>query len=109
MGGRANPEVAGRWRERMARQAKGGLSVVDFCKREGVTTASFYRWRRRLSERKESPTPAAKFVAVQMAPATAGVQIELPGGAVVSLPAEASAELVTAAIRAAHAEEADRC
>lgn len=109
MGRRANPEVARRWRERMARQAKGGLSVAEFCEAEDVTTASFYRWRRRLSERKESPSVGAKFVAVQLAPATAGVQIELPGGAVVSLPPEASAELVTAAIRAAHAGEAERC
>ncbi len=109
MGRRANPEVARRWRERMARQAEGGLSVAEFCDAEGVTTASFYRWRRRLSGRKGSPSAAAKFVAVQMAPATPGVQIELPSGAVVSLPAEASAELVTTAIRAAHAGEAERC
>jgi hypothetical protein len=34
-------------------------------------------------------------------PAAGLVQIELPGGAVVTLPAEASAELVTTAIRAA--------
>ena len=34
-------------------------------------------------------------------PVAIGVQIELPGGALVTLPAEASAELVTTAIRAA--------
>ena len=43
------------WRRRLRRQAISGLSIPEFCAREGVSTASFYAWRRRLSV----PSPAA--------------------------------------------------
>lgn len=33
------------WRAVMARFTESGLSVVQFCEREGIGTASFYRWR----------------------------------------------------------------
>jgi hypothetical protein len=36
------------WRERFRRFSSSGLSVVRFCAREGVSTASFYHWRKRL-------------------------------------------------------------
>lgn len=36
------------WRGRMARFRRGKLSVVEFCRREGVSTPSFYAWRKRL-------------------------------------------------------------
>lgn len=38
------------WRDVVERQERSGWSVVDFCRREGVSTASFYNWRRRLRE-----------------------------------------------------------
>ena len=37
------------WRERLARFAGTGTSIVQFCLDEGVSTPSFYAWRRRLS------------------------------------------------------------
>ena len=37
------------WRRRLRRQAVSGLSIPEFCAREGVSTASFYAWRRRLA------------------------------------------------------------
>jgi hypothetical protein len=37
------------WRLRLRRQATSGLSIPGFCEREGVSTASFYAWRRRLA------------------------------------------------------------
>lgn len=40
-----------RWRELLERQAQSELTVRDFCEFEGVSTASFYNWRRRLAER----------------------------------------------------------
>ena len=33
------------WRAVMARFTESGLSVVQFCEREGIGAASFYRWR----------------------------------------------------------------
>ena len=50
------PNRVVRWRELLGRQACSALTVRDFCDLEGVSTASFYSWRRRLSDRaKESP------------------------------------------------------
>lgn len=39
---------AGQWRELLARFEASGLAVAPFCRRESVSTASFYRWRGRL-------------------------------------------------------------
>jgi transposase-like protein len=36
------------WREVFRRFDGSGDSVVGFCKREGLNTSSFHRWRRRL-------------------------------------------------------------
>jgi putative transposase len=36
------------WREVFHRFDASGDSVVGFCKREGLNTSSFHRWRRRL-------------------------------------------------------------
>ena len=36
------------WHEVFRRFDNGGDSVVRFCKREGLNTSSFHRWRRRL-------------------------------------------------------------
>jgi len=37
------------WRERLARFARAGTSIVEFCRNEGISTPSFYAWRKRLS------------------------------------------------------------
>ena len=42
------------WREVFRRFEGSGDSVVGFCKREGLNTSSFHRWRQRLAT-----TPAA--------------------------------------------------
>lgn len=39
---------AEQWQALIGRQAGSGLSVADFCRRESISTASFYRWRRLL-------------------------------------------------------------
>ena len=98
MGRTADGSVAALWAERLARQQRGTLSIAEFCRREKISPPSFYGWRKRLDEQ-------ALFVPVELSravePSASGVQIELPGGALVTLPVEASAELVTTAIRAA--------
>jgi transposase-like protein len=39
-----------RWRERLAEQARSGLTVKQFCREQGLTEWSFYTWRKRLRE-----------------------------------------------------------
>ena len=36
------------WRDRLAEQARSGLSVKQFCQQQGLTEYSFYAWRKRL-------------------------------------------------------------
>ncbi len=38
------------WRAVMTRFAESGLTVAQFCEREGLGVASFYRWRSLLGE-----------------------------------------------------------
>ena len=37
------------WQDRLARQVSSGLTVAEFCRREGVSAPSLYHWRKRLS------------------------------------------------------------
>ena len=54
------------WRALIARAAHSELSVAEFCRRESVSTASFYTWRNRLRGETDSvspPTPVgAEFI-----------------------------------------------
>jgi transposase-like protein len=50
----ANPK-AEEGAERIAAQRRGGMSVKQFCKEQGLTECSFYSWRKRLQERAEGP------------------------------------------------------
>ncbi len=68
------------WQQRLARQSGGQLSVAAFCKREGVSIASFYYWRRRL---RSADTP--QFVPVRLA-ATTTVEVVLGNGRIVRMP-----------------------
>ena len=72
-----------RWQAVMAKQASSGLSVAEFCRRNDVAQASFYLWRKKLVE---ATSAQEAFVPVSIAN-TLGVRVELPGGAVVCLPA----------------------
>ena len=103
MAGEADRTAAEVWRERLERHARSGFSIAEFCRRERLSPPSFYQWRKRLSV-----APCAvgrpRFVPVHRAEDSGtadGVEIELPGGVRVRLPASASRELVTAAIEAA--------
>ena len=48
-----------RWQALLGRAARSGLSVAEFCRREGVSTASFYTWRKRLGAGAGEVPPAA--------------------------------------------------
>ena len=102
MGRVADDALAATWRRRVARQRRSGLAVEEFCRREEVSAASFYAWRKRVAS--SSAPSAPLFVPLELPVghgSLGGVRIELPGGAVVTLPASASAELVATAIWAA--------
>ena len=48
------------WKQRMREFEQGTASIPDFCRRAGVSTASFYQWRRRLQSVPPAPVPVPK-------------------------------------------------
>ncbi|MEI6664374.1 MAG: transposase [Actinomycetes bacterium] len=45
---KVNQVLWDQWRQRMERQRTCGLSIVAFCREEGVSQASFHAWKRKL-------------------------------------------------------------
>ena len=43
------------WGERLRRYGRSGLTVAEFCQREGISSPSFYQWRRRLFKTSAGP------------------------------------------------------
>jgi transposase len=84
LGRRPDPALHTLWQQRLLRFESSGLSVSAFCDREGVSTPSFYAWRRRL--RIEPPTPPDDpcFLPVRVL-ASAPIELVLPTGAVLRL------------------------
>src|SRR5579863_2715284 len=45
---RSRAEKVAEWQQRLARFQRSGMSIAQFCYDEGVSTPSFYVWRRKL-------------------------------------------------------------
>lgn len=85
------------WREVLERFAQSGLTARAFCDREGISTASFYRWRSLLKGsqqtlRSQKPPmvadPAAGFVdlgALSPSSPRFEVRLDLGGGVLLHL------------------------
>ncbi|OHB80897.1 MAG: hypothetical protein A2W31_02600 [Planctomycetes bacterium RBG_16_64_10] len=100
------------WRSRLGRFRSSGMSVTRFCHSEQVSVPSFYHWRKRLAlepEKKDLPL----FVPVHVTH-TAAVEIHLPNGTRVYVPAGDAESLRVAMETAgqmaiATGEEVDAC
>jgi hypothetical protein len=106
------------WRRQVQRQKDGSLSVTEFCRRLGVSTVSFYAWKRRLREAPPAsphvperpaarPIPEANgastptFLPVSIRDAAAGqLEIELANACVVRLKGAVDPRLLRVAIHA---------
>ena len=103
------------WRERLRRFGQRGVAVAEFCEDEGVSTASFYNWRRRLRggddkardpshSRQAGPGQSASgqalFVPVAVRPMVGEVRIDVAAGVVLRLPLDADERLLGACLRA---------
>lgn len=60
------------WRGMLARYGTSGLTVQAFCRRETVSTASFYRWRSMLEARTPAEEPPPKVSIAAAASPTPG-------------------------------------
>ncbi len=75
------------WQERLARFQTAGLSVIRFCQQEGVSIATFCRWRKKLAQREHAPAaPDPPAFANVTLVATADVRVSLPGGTQLHVP-----------------------
>jgi len=64
------------WRQRLVRFASSGQQIKSFCKAESVSTATFYRWRRQLTEVVDA-TPAVGFIDVGAMPPASETQSKM--------------------------------
>lgn len=78
------------WRKRVGRYRGSGRTVAGFCEQEGISTASFYAWRKRLRGTKTAGKDGARpaFKPVRLPPAGTPMSIHLPGGVWVEVPME---------------------
>ena len=89
-----DPKLARQWRQRLDRFEHSDFTVAEFCESEGYSTGSFYQWRRKLRDGKSPGDPA--FIPVQLdasellCNARRGFEIDLPGGATVKVPRDAT-------------------
>jgi hypothetical protein len=50
-----DPSLELAWRQRLLHQSQSGLTISAYCAREGVSSASFHAWKRRLAVRHSPP------------------------------------------------------
>jgi hypothetical protein len=115
---KVNQELRDAWRQRIEQQRRSGLTVAEFSRQEGVSTASFYRWQQELdavpaapAQRTARPRPAkttaptartvsplrtdARFVQLPLASTSSNPWIELmlTDGTLIRLPQQNLAAL----------------
>ena len=72
------------WQALVKRQEASGVSGAAFCRQEGISRASFEKWRRRLASRSE----AGQFVELAVPRQGAErweVELTLPGGGILRI------------------------
>jgi hypothetical protein len=97
------------WQQRLEGQKASGLGIDEFCLREGVSRATFFRWAARLREGMPGSSTADATAGEQAgtAPATflpltlrtSAVEIHLPNGVLVRLPLRTGQKAIVEAIR----------
>jgi hypothetical protein len=97
---RSDPDKARLWQLRLRRFHKAGLSVADFCAREGVSVPSFYCWKRRCQKAEPATTcppaqpTAADFVPVRLVAPGSALELVLPAGLVLRVGPECAPALL---------------
>ena len=80
----SSPQRERLWRKVITGQRQSGMSVVAWCRQQGVSAPSFYVWRQRLAKRvAERKLRGPQLLPVEIVPSAAGesdapLEIELP-------------------------------
>lgn len=85
--------VVARWRKRLERFESSGQSAAAFCREEGVSTPSFYKWRKRLGKAAATPS-LLSFIEVEPTQPVV-FEVVLRSGTVVRVPERHSADALT--------------
>jgi len=97
------------WERRLERYQTHEVNLEVFCLQEGVSRSTFYRWKRRLengvpetlhtdaAESEQTGSTDALFLPISLKKSR--VEIELPNGGVVRLPADVGQGVLTAVVR----------
>lgn len=94
MGRKQNQSAEAVWRDRLARYQQSNVSIPEFCREEGVSNPSFYKWRKRLQaaeaksvSRSPNTVVTEPFVPVNVSASTLYAELELPNGVRIRVPA----------------------
>ena len=79
-GKRRDPAKENFWRRTIRDQQRGGLSVRDFCKREGLKDGAFRSWRQELPRRDRGASVAPRGELTEAVPAILPVRVVDPEG-----------------------------
>jgi hypothetical protein len=74
-GKRRDPARERFWRRTIRDQQRSGLSVRDFCLREGLKDGAFRWWRQELRRRDQGPSIASRGERTEAAPAFLSVRV----------------------------------
>ena len=77
-GKRRDPAREKFWRRTIRKQQRSGLSVRDFCHREGLKGWTFRWWRQKLARRDQEPSTARQGERTGSAPAFLPVRVVDP-------------------------------
>ena len=105
MGRRRDAEREAFWRRMFQDQERSGLSVAEFCRCEDLTLATFYYWRRQMTQRDAASVPSADhsespqvptFAQIHVVdePENADVEVLAPNGLIVRIPEAAGSDHV---------------
>lgn len=88
------------WKARLLAQKQSGLTVVSWCKSEGITTSTFYYWHKRLSAPVEQPT---QLIALPTPASHSGMptplELHTPGGYTIRVSHQAQIDLLERLLR----------
>ena len=88
------------WRDLIAGGPEPSQTVADYCRRHGVSTASFFAWRKRLRDEPAAPpAPGPAFVPIRVVP-DVSAEIALPAGLTVRVPVHADPAAVARLVAA---------
>ena len=107
-----DPAVRRCWEDRIRSFERSGLSVVDWCRNEGVSTPSFYQWRKKIFGNVQSRESAAGdsadrtgFVPLLVDSAPECFRIRFSNRAVVEIPTCEASTLLRAVEQLAAADD----